>query len=113
MGQKMLPVPRWGVRLALLPSSGRRGRGGARGRGDGEEAKSLRLLRTQAPPVAFGDRPPSRRVSKKKKPWWGFFSKRSPRRKELKAQSAIATRNDYAAGQVSKKRPVVAFVLNS
>ena len=45
------------------------------------------------------------KVSKKKKPRCGFFSKRSPRYKELAKQSMIATMSDYVAGQV--KRDIV------
>ena len=46
----------------------------------------------------LGNRSPPPGVSKKKKPRCGFFLKRSPRRKEMKEQSVIATRIDYAAG---------------
>ena len=37
-----------------------------------------------------------RRVSKEKKPRWGFFSKRSARRKKRPKQSVIATQRAYA-----------------
>ena len=109
MRQMMLPVPRCGVRLTSV---------GADLRADRKKRITLRrgdalwqstFLRRQRqgkvlPNLrAVGDAGPYK-VSEKKTPRGGVFSKRSPRRKELKAQSAIATRNDYAAGQVSKKK---------